>query len=163
LALASVSRTVVAFAFALTGCTSSLEPGRSALAEVQAAMGTPAERRQFGAETWLYYPSQPFGRKVSVARLAPDGKLIALEQRLTEEFIAKLVPNQSRREDVLALFGQPFERVTYPRLQREAWSWHMRIFTNRPAGLHVQMSPDGVVREVYVIDEDDQDNDRDRR
>jgi hypothetical protein len=31
----------------------------------------------------------------------------------------------------------------------------MRRYTNRAAGLHVQLSPDGVVREYYMIDEDD--------
>jgi hypothetical protein len=155
-------RVWVAAAVLLAGCATALEPGRSTLAEVEGAMGLPAERRQFGAETWLYYPSQPFGRKVSVVRAGPDGKLIAVEQRLSEEYIAKLVRNHSRREDVLALFGQPYERVHYPRMEREAWSWHMRNFTNREAGLHVQMSSDGVVREVYVLDEDVKD-DRDRR
>jgi hypothetical protein len=162
--LGSASRVLVALALALAGCASprALTPGQSTLTDVEAALGVPMERRQAGAETWLYYPSQPYGRKVSVARVGPDGRLIAFEQRLSEEFIAKLVPNHSRREDVLALFGQPYERLDIPRMQRETWSWHMRNFTNRPAGLHVQMSPDGVVREVYLLDEDDRDKDRRR-
>ena len=148
--------------FTAAGCATyrDLKPAQSTLAEVESALGAPAERRQAGAETWLYYPSQPYGRKVSVARVGPDGKLIGVEQRLNEEYIAKLVPNQSRREDVLALFGQPYERLSIPRMDRDTWSWHMRRYTNRPAGLHVQMSPDGVVREVYLLDEDDKDKDR---
>ena len=158
------SRSLCALALVLAGCASSggPGPGQASLAEVEAAMGTPRERRQVGAESWLYYPSQPYGRKVFVARLGPDGRLIAVEQHLTEDYVAKLVPNQSRREDVLALFGQPYERMKLPYLDREAWTWHMRRFTNRPAGLHVQISPDGVVREVYLIDEDDRDKDRRR-
>jgi hypothetical protein len=145
------------------GCTAqgSLRPAQSTLADVEAALGAPSERRPVGGETWLYYPSQPFGRKTLVARIGGDGRLIAIEQRLSEEYIAKLVPGQSRRDDVLALFGQPFERHTYPRLQREAWSWHIYHFANTPAGLHVQMSSDGVVREVYVLDERNG-SDRDR-
>jgi hypothetical protein len=137
------------------GCATSrdLRPAQSTLADVEAAMGAPRERRQVGGETWLYYPDQPFGRKVRVARLGADGRLIAVEQRLTEEYIAKLVPNQSRSDDVLALLGQPFERHTYPRLQREAWSWHMTRYAEMPAGLHVQISPDGVVREIFMLDE----------
>jgi hypothetical protein len=155
---------VVALALALAGCATSrgLDPGQSTLADVEAVMGSPMERRQVGSESWLYYPQQPYGRKVFVARLAPDGRLISVEQRLTEEYISKLMRNQSRREDVLALFGQPYERLNYPRMDREAWSWHMRQFANLPAGLHVQMSPDGVVREVYVLDEDDKDKQRPR-
>jgi hypothetical protein len=163
-ALGSASKLLLLFALALAGCTTwrSLEPGRSSLADVEAALGRAAERRQVGGETWLYYPQQPFGRKVFVARMAPEGKLIALEQRLSEEYVAKLVPNHSRREDVLNLFGQPYQRVNYPRLQREAWSWHMRQFATMQAGLHVQISPDGVVREIYILDEEDSE-DRDRR
>jgi len=138
------------------GCAGpqSLVPGQSTAAEVQAAMGAPTHRRERpDGETWLYYPSQPFGRKVFVARLAPDGRLRALEQRLSEEYVAKLVPNHSRKEDVLDLFGPPYEALTFPRMQRETWSWHMRQSANEPVGLHVQMSADGVVREIYLLDE----------
>jgi hypothetical protein len=106
-----------------------------------------------GGETWRYFPDQPFGRKVLVERVAPDGKLISVEQRLSEEFIARLVPNQSRKEDVFSLFGPPYETANYAHMDREVWSWHMRKFGVLPAGLHVQMSADGVVREVYVLDE----------
>jgi hypothetical protein len=162
--LGSVSKVLVVLALALSACASTREltPAQSTLADVEAAMGIPAERRQAGAETWLYYPDQPFGRKVFVARIGPDGRLIAVEQRLSGEYIAKLVPNQSRREDVLALFGQPYQRLNYPRMERDAWSWHMRQYANQPAGLHVQISPDGLVREIYVLDEENK-NERPRR
>ena len=116
-------------------------------------MGTPAERREVASETWLYYPSQPYGRKVFVARVAGD-KLIAVEQRLTEEYVGKLVRDRSRSDDVLALFGRPYERMSSPRMDRETWTWHMRRYTNKPATLNVQLSPDGVVREYYILDED---------
>jgi hypothetical protein len=146
----------VVLALALAGCATwhDLTPGQSTLADVEAVMGRAAEQRMRpDGETWLYYPKQPFGRKTFVARVAPGGKLIAVEQRLSEEYVARLVPNHSRREDVLDLFGSPYERLAFPRMNREAWSWHMRQFANLPAGLHVQMSPDGVVREVYILDE----------
>jgi hypothetical protein len=146
----------------LAGCAN-LTPGLSNLAEVEAAMGRAAERRAGpDGETWLYYPRQPFGRKVFVARIAPEGKLIGVEQRLSEEYIARVVPNHSRREDVLELFGSPYERLDFPRMSRETWSWHMRQFGHLPVGLHVQMSPDGVVREVYVLDENNKGESRRR-
>jgi hypothetical protein len=164
LELGSACKALVVLALALAGCASSryLTPGQSSLADVEAVLGTPMERRQVGAESWLYYPQQPFGRKVFVARLGPDGRLIAVEQHLSEDYAAKLVPNQSRREDVLALLGQPYERVSFPRMDRESWSWHMRRYSNQPAGLHVQISPDGLVREVYILDEDDKGDRRPR-
>ena len=140
----------------LGGCATyrDLHPGQSTLADVEAVMGHAAARRMRpDGETWLYYPKQPFGRKMYVARLAPDGKLIGVEQRLSEEYIAKLIPNHSRKEDVRELFGPPYETLTFPRMERETWSWHMRQFGTLPVGLHVQMSPDGVVREIYLLDE----------
>jgi hypothetical protein len=138
------------------GCATSrnLQPSQSTRADVEAALGQPAEMRTLGnGETWLYYPKQPFGRKVQVARVAPDGKLIAVEQRLSEEYIAKLVPNQSNRDDVLALFGRPYERLNVARMERDMWTWYMRQYGTLPATLNVQISPDGVVREIYVLDD----------
>ena len=139
------------------GCASNreLNPTQSTAADVETALGAPAERRQVGAETWLYYPQQPYGRKVRVARVAADGKLIAVEQRLSEEYIAKLIPNQSSQDDVLALFGRPYERLSVPRMERDMWTWYMRQYGTLKATLNVQMSPDGVVREIYVLDDND--------
>lgn len=113
-------------------------------------------------ETWRYYPKQPFGRKVLVERVAPDGKLIAREQRLSEEYIARIVQNHTRKEEVRELFGAPYEQLTFPRLQRETWTWHMRQFGDQPASLNVQMSFDGVVREVYVLGENNKNESRKR-
>jgi hypothetical protein len=122
-----------------------------------------ATRTLANGETWRYFPSQPYGRKVQVERVAADGKVIAVEQRLSEEYIARLVPDHSRKEDVFALFGPPYETAVYPRMDREVWSWHMRRFGVIPVGLHVQMSPDGVVREVLLLDEQKGGDRRDRK
>jgi hypothetical protein len=42
-------------------------------------------------------------------------------------------------------------------MDRSVWTWHMRRFGDPgiPVSLNVQVSPDGVVREVYIIDESD--------
>src|SRR4051812_15288378 len=146
----------LAVGVAAAGCATykDLQPAQSTRAEVEAALGEPAEQRmRADGETWLYYPKQPYGRKVRVARVAPDGKLLAVEQRLSEEYIAKLIPNQSTQEDVLALFGRPYERLNVPRMERDMWTWYMRQYATLPATLNVQMSPDGVVREIYVLDD----------
>jgi hypothetical protein len=141
---------------AAAGCATykDLQPAQSTRADVEAALGQPAEvRTRNDGETWLYYPQQPYGRKVRVARVSSDGKLIAVEQRLSEEYIAKLIPNQSSQEDVLALFGRPYERLNVPRMERDMWTWYMRQYATLPATLNVQISPDGVVREIYVLDD----------
>jgi hypothetical protein len=120
-------------------------------------MGVPAERRQVGGETWLYYPRQPFGRKTFVARLGADGRLVGIEQRLTDEYVAQIVPNATRGEQVRDLFGPPYQSSRFARLDRNVWTWHMRRFGDPgiPVQLNVQMSPDGVVREVVILDESD--------
>jgi hypothetical protein len=157
-------KAAVALALLLAGCATwrDLSPQQSSAADVEAVMGKPAEIREVSGERWLYYPKQPFGRKMFVARLAADGKLVAFEQRLTEEYVAKLVPNHSRKEDVRNLFGPPYEFLTFPRLERETWTWHMRQFGNLPVSLNVQMSLDGVVREIYVLDENNKGESRKR-
>ncbi len=150
-------------AAALAGCASfdgrGLPAGASA-ADVERVMGRAAERREVANETWYYYPRQPFGRKTFVARMGADGRLIAIEQRLTDENVAKIFPNTTRAEQVRDLFGPPYYATQFPRMQREAWTWHMRHFGDPgiPVSLNVQISPDGVVREVYILDESDTQN-----
>jgi hypothetical protein len=132
-----------------------LTPGVSTAAEVEQVMGAPVEKRQVGGETWSFYPRQPFGRKTFVARHGADGRLIAIEQRLTDENIAKIVPNTTRAEQVRDLLGPPYAATHFARLDRNIWTWHMRRFGDPgiPVQLNVQMSPDGVVREVFILDE----------
>ena len=158
------SRLILALGTALllaAGCASfdgrGLSAGQSTQADVERVMGAAAERRQVAGETWLYYPRQPFGRKTYVARLNADGRLIGIEQRLTDENVAKLIPNTTRAEQVRDLFGPPWASGQYQRLDRNIWTYHMRRFGDPgiPVQLNVQMSPDGVVREVVILDESD--------
>ena len=147
-------------ALLLTACASfdgyNLTPGQSNVEEVEKVMGAPADKRAGpGGETWYYYPRQPYGRKTFVARIAPEGRLIALEQRLNDENVAKIIPNTTRAEQVRDLFGPPYQVQRFERMERDVWSWKMRRYGDPgiPVALAVQMSMDGVVREVYIIDE----------
>jgi hypothetical protein len=141
----------------VSGCASfdgrGLTPGRSSAADVERVMGAPAEKRQVGAESWYFYPRQPYGLKTFVARLAADGRLVALEQRLTDQHVAKIVPNTTRAEQVRDLLGPPWSAWQYARLDRDIWTWYMRRYGDPgiPGELSVQMSPDGVVREVLFL------------
>ena len=153
-------KAVLAAAALVAGCASfdgrGLVPGRSNAEEVDRLMGPAADKRAApGGETWFYYPRQPAGRKTFVARIAPDGKLVALEQRLTDENVARIVPNASNRSDVRSLLGPPYVVTAFPRLNREVWQYHMRHFGDPgiPVALYVQFSPEGVAREVYLINE----------
>lgn len=153
-------KTVFALAILLAGCASfdgrGLAPGQSTAEEVDRLMGPAADKRAGpGGETWFYYPRQPGGRKTFVARIAPGGKLIVVEQRLTDENVAKIVPNASNVSNVRDLLGPPYGITAFPRLNREAWQYHMRRFGDPgiPVALYVQFSPDGVARELYLVDE----------
>jgi hypothetical protein len=152
-------RTFPALAAALiAGCAGysgvGLIPGQSSADEVEALMGPAAERRPAaGGETVRYYPRQPNGRQTYAARFGPDGKLRAIEQRLTEANVAWLAPGSSRAEDVRDLFGPPYQVNRFSRLEREVWTYKMYGVASQPKDLYVQMTSDGVVREVMIVDD----------
>jgi hypothetical protein len=155
------SAAVLLAAALLAGCAGTpdgkgLVPGQSTELDVEAAMGQPVESRERpNGERWLYYTNQPFGRANYVARIAPDGTMLAFENRLTDKTVATIEKGKQTKEDVRDLLGPPYRVTLYPRMEREAWTYHMR--TNGSSGqemvLYVQFSPDGIVREVYEFDE----------
>jgi hypothetical protein len=152
---------IIAFALAalLAGCTSfagrGLVPGQSTAAEVEALMGPAADKRPAaGGETVYYFPRLPWGYATYAARIARDGKLVALEQRLTPENIEKLKPGVTRADEVRDLLGPPFEPMKAPLGDREIWTYPMRIpGYPTPKWFLVQLSSDGVLRETYLIDD----------
>ena len=143
--------------FLLAGCASDdgrgLVAGQSTAADVNAAMGRPAEqRRGANGETVYYYPRLPWGHVSYAARVGADGKLIALEQRLTEDNIKLVVPGKSTMKEVHDLLGPPWEPLARP--HRAIWTYPMRIPSDpTPKWFVVQMSSDGVVREAFLMDD----------
>lgn len=144
----------------LTACAGypgdKLAPGRSTAADVEAALGKPADTRKHAdGETVYYYPQLPWGYVTYAARVGADGRLIALEQRLTEENIGKLVKGQTRQDEVRDLLGPPYEPQRVERMDRDIWTYPMRIGgAPTPKWFLVQMSlADGVVRETYLMDD----------
>ena len=149
----------VAFACLLAGCAGfdgrGLAPGASA-GEVEALMGPAADKRAKGSETWVYYTRQPYGYANYVARISQDGKLIALEQRLSDENIARIERGKWRADDVREEFGPPYTNINFARMQRDIWEYRFRSLQSTvPYALYVQFSPDGVVREVYTMSDPD--------
>jgi len=143
----------------LAGCASfegrGLVPGQSSAADVEAVMGRAADKRVgAGGETVYYYPRLPWGYETYAARIAPDGKLIALEQRLTEDNLKKVKPGATRGNEVLDLLGPPFEPMKQARTGKEIWTYPLRIpgFPT-PKWFLVHVGPDGVVSDTYLIDD----------
>lgn len=154
-------KSLLAFALLtlLTACASTdgskLVPGQSTAADVEAAMGRPAEKRSVaGGETVYFYPHLPWGYATYAARIGPDGKLVAVEQRLTEKNIALLKPGATRAQEVRDLLGPPFEPMKQALSGNEIWTYPMRIAGNpTPKWFLAHVSPDGVLVESYLIDD----------
>jgi outer membrane protein assembly factor BamE (lipoprotein component of BamABCDE complex) len=149
---------VIAALAAVAGCSAfrTPEPGMSA-AQLEASMGPAADKRVHSdGETWYYYPRQPHGLQMHVARVK-DGRVVAVEQRLTDENVARLEKGKTRADDVRDLLGPPWKVWPYPRMQRDIWEYRMAIGggASVPQGLYVQVSPDNIVREVYVLSDPD--------
>jgi hypothetical protein len=139
----------------LSGCASysgsSLVAGKSTAAEVEALMGKPAERiEKPGGGSVFYYPRGPAGRVTYAVSLGADGKVQAVEQRLTDANIAKLVRGTTTAREVRELFGPPSTTGRLPRLERDVWEYPMDNIA-MPYVLYVQFSADGIVREVFKM------------
>jgi len=142
----------------LGGCAGydgrTLVPGQSTSAEVDKLMGPAKERRTLAnGETVLWYPRQPAGQVSYAARIGKDDRLIAVEQRLTKENLEKLKPGVSRDSDVLDVLGPPWRIDSYPRMERDSWTWQAQGI--QPQLIVVQVSKDHIVRETYMFDDPD--------
>lgn len=121
------SAVAVALAALLAGCASfdghRLTPGQSTASDVEREMGRPVAKRPGPhGETVYWYPQTQYGRANYAARIAADGRLVALEQRLTQENIGKIAKGWTA-DQVYDLLGPPFQPEVYARSQREAWTY----------------------------------------
>ncbi len=156
------NKLVLGFLFALAACGSatfnpySFVPGQSTLADVEARAGKPAEV-QAGAngETVYWYPQLPWSHASYAVRVGADGRLIAVEQRLTEANIKKIVIGRTSMKEVHDLLGPSYMPERHARMERDIWTYPMRMAGhNLPKWFLVQMSTgDGIVRETYLMDD----------
>jgi len=137
---------------ALAGCVSydgsGLLPGTSRMADVEASMGVPDDKRATAGGGSLWFYTRPSGGHTFAVQFGPDGVLRRIESALTDENIAKLTIGVSRREDVRALLGPPHVVLRLDRQQREVWEYKRLEVTERRV-LWVQFSDDGVAREIF--------------
>ena len=137
-----------------TGCASfdgsSLAPGKSTRAEVEAAMGKPAAAdAKPNGEAYLYFSRLPLGRKMYLAKVGPDGVLRSIEQTLTKENFAKVKEDMTQAQ-VRELLGPTWRSVHLSRLDREVWEYPWQLVEERRI-FWVQFSRDGKVREVIEL------------
>jgi predicted small lipoprotein YifL len=148
-----MKRILALIVFAIAGCASgpALVPGQSTVADVEAKH--PAEKRVVGEETVYYFPELPWGYRSYAARVGADGRLIAVEQ-LTEENLKKVVRGKTTGDEVRDLLGPPWEPIHYARMERDVWTYPMRIPADpTPKWFVVQVAADGIVRETFLFDD----------
>jgi len=78
-----------------------------------------------GATVWFYTTAPDDRRATWAARFARDGRLQDVEQRLTRENIARVVPGMSKKQ-VRELLGPPWQAYPVARLPYEEWDY--RVF-----------------------------------
>jgi hypothetical protein len=140
----------------LAGCASfdgrGLVAGQSTARDVEALMGAPADRIALAdGDTLWFYPRQPVGRMTYVARLAPDGVLRSVEQVLTEQTLKKIAVGTTTAKQLRELLGPPWQTSHNARMQREVWEYNMINAQQWDYFLYVQLSGDGIVREVLMM------------
>ena len=129
-----------------------LVPGVATEAEVEKAMGPSADRRQVQGETVRFYSRLPAGRAMYAARFGADGKLIAIEQRLTRDNMEKLVRRETTAEEVRDLLGPPHRKLDFPRLKTQVWQYPMSDVATRQI-LNVEFSADGRIKDVLLTED----------
>jgi hypothetical protein len=130
-----------------------LVPGESRASAIDARLGRVTEVHYLAdGETVRYYSRQPWGHQTFAARLGADGRLRTLEQVMTEDNVARLHAGVSRMPEVRDVLGPPYSVDNYPRMEREVWSYK-QAFNSQRKDLIVQFSPDGVAREIFMVDE----------
>jgi len=140
----------------LAGCASydgrGLIPAKSTAAEVEQLMGPPAEKiGEPAGDTVWFYPRGPAGRQTYAVRIAPDGVMRSIEQRLTVENLNKLLAGETTARDVRALFGPPSYITRLDRQQRDVWEYRMKNQIDIDYNLFVQYSYDGILREALFL------------
>ncbi|MGH8681796.1 MAG: hypothetical protein ACREVP_09875 [Burkholderiales bacterium] len=136
-------------ALALLGCDlgiSQLKPGVSTAADVRKVLGEPAFewREPDGGYTWEF-PRGPTGVVTYMVDMAPDHKLKAVRQVLTDDYFAKIERGMPR-EAVRRLVGRPGETMLFPNLQEDVWTWRYEIGSNDVWFFHVHFGVDGAVK-----------------
>jgi hypothetical protein len=116
--------------------------------EVITKMGAPANRYRVGDQTLLEYPGGYYGQRTWMARLGPDGRLIAVEQVRTTERFGQIRINQSTKQEVLQMVGTPSETSWLSLPQLEVWAYRYKESEVWNSIMYVQFDRSGIVRKL---------------
>jgi hypothetical protein len=145
----------------LGGCASytggGLTPGVSTETDTRATMGTPfaVHKAPPGADyaESLEYPHGPAGRQTYMARFDAGGKLVRVEQVLTEQTVAKIRIGVDNMQSVSALLGRPGQNTGPSRQYGGAvWDYYANDM-QRHIILSVSFDRSGVVTAAGWMDD----------
>lgn len=142
----------------LAGCSwlgpAQVQPGTAA-AEVRERLGAPTARYAANAtdgERWQY-SYEPAGRRVYNVDFDADGRVVRVEQVMTEAlFAARIAPGAWTRSDVLREYGPPAWIMGTHNFDGDIWVWR---YENGPFRrlLYIDITPDGRVQDYTLGDE----------
>jgi hypothetical protein len=124
-----------------------LAPGATE-ADVVARFGRPTHVYQDGDIRFLEYMHGPMGQTTDMARIGPDGRLQSLEQVLTMEKFAAIVPNQTRKEQVLRTVGAPSETKFYRHVGMDGWNYPFKESNTWDSMMTIYVDNTGLVRRM---------------
>ncbi|SDV50018.1 hypothetical protein [Chitinasiproducens palmae] len=115
-----------ALAGTLAGCAQPwqrVSAGQDA-SQVVATLGPARERYPLGnGVERLLWPTQPFGETTTAADIDSSGRVLAVQQVLTNESFGAATIDGWTRDDVLHHFGKPVETSYFPLMKREVWTY----------------------------------------
>lgn len=150
---------VFAAAAMLAGCAvfavARLEPGKSSESDVRQALGEPVKvySDPDGARQ-LVYPRGPEGRQTYMAFLAPDGRLVRLDQVLTEEHFRKIAVGTTDQAQLERLIGPPWRKIPFPNLRQVAWDYVLQDSWGYTVDFSVMVDERGIVANLVSVRRD---------
>jgi hypothetical protein len=141
-----MKNTYILTALALGGCAGPPPAPGEPLAAVKASLGQPSAVYHDGADTLLEYATGPMGQTTRMARIGADGRLISLQQVLTDQQFGTIAVGVATRQDVLRIVGRPAETSWLARQKLEVWSYRYKGAGVWDSMMHVHFDQSGVVR-----------------
>jgi hypothetical protein len=139
---------VVFLAVVLGACTTpqSLQLGTPE-ADVRAALGRPtASVALLGGGSRLQYSGQPFNQSVWNADFDTNGRLVRVEQMMSDESFARIASGKATRDEVLRDFGPPAEVYQFKLMNESAWMYRYFTHGGFKAAMFVYFDPAGIVK-----------------
>jgi hypothetical protein len=117
-------------------------------ADVVARLGRPTHVYPDGDSRLLEYMRGPMGQTTGMARIGPDGRLQSFEQVLTMERFARIVPGQTRQEQVLRTVGAPSEIRFYRNVGMNGWNYPYKESNTWDSMMTIYVDDTGLVRRM---------------